>query len=103
MLLSPKKIQAKNRPAKVAYHMAEVLQSVDKLLELHALQINGNTIFIYKELLQAAFDQKAYVKNLYLYMRAKQLIKQGQSLYIKSLESSNIIAQYTNEKALLFL
>lgn len=98
-----KPLLAKKRASHVANHILVVVDGVEKLIDLKALSIDGNTISIYREILTGTHDTKSYVKNLYLYMRTKKLLKQGQTLYIKDIETTALLAQYSSEKALLFL
>jgi len=103
MLFSKKPLLVKKRAAKVAFQMAEVVDAVDKLIELKAAKIELGAFYIYPEILQAAHDRKAYVKNVFMYCRLKEILSPGQVLYIKNIETGVIIAQYINEKALLFI
>lgn len=99
-----KKTLLKKRPASdVAFQMAGVINAVDNLIEKKALKIELGTILIYPELLRAAHNKEAYVKNLFMYCRLKEILKADQVLYIKDMETGAIIAQYINEKSLVFI
>lgn len=102
-MFAKKPLLKKVRASKVAHHMVAVVDAVERLVDLGGLSIDGNTISIYREILTGTHDTKSYVKNLYLYMRTKKLLKEGHTLYIKDIETTDLIAQYTKEKALLFL
>ena len=102
-MFGKKPFLAKNRAARITHHMASVIIAIDKLVALKGIKITGNTVFIYREILEATPDQAAYVKNLFLYCRTKKLLNADQTLYVKDIEANTILGQYTNEKALLFL
>lgn len=103
MFFKQKPLLAKKRASKVAFHMATVVDAVEEMVRLEMLKLDGNTAIVHRETILAARDQKAWVKNIFLYFRIKERLKEGQTLYIKDMESGNILAQYTNEKALLFI
>lgn len=102
-MFGKKPLLVKKRAGKVAFQMAAVVDAVEALIDKKAIKIELGAVFIYQEILQAATSKEAYVKNLFLYCRLKNILKADQVMYVKNIESGQIIAQYINEKSLIFI
>lgn len=102
-MFGKKPLLVKKRAGKVAFQMAAVVDAVDSLIEKKAIKIELGVLFIYPEILKANHDKKNFVKSLFLYCRLKNILKADQVLYVKDIESGEVIAQYINEKSLIFI
>ncbi|EMS34622.1 hypothetical protein C943_03309 [Mariniradius saccharolyticus AK6] len=75
--------------------MASVVQGINFLIDKKAVVIDGNTVYLYRELWGS--DPKtpdAWMKNMYIYMRLQQLCEEGQTIYFRNIETDELIGRY---------
>lgn|GEM_PF-6426636 len=87
--------------SELALKMARVVEAIEEGIKLQVIRIEGNNVFLVRHLMPK--DEKSrqlYVKNLFLYTRLKMVTKEWEALYVKDIESNQLIAFYKNEKVI---
>lgn len=83
-------------------HSAKVITAVNDWVERGVLKFDGNTAFVFQELLNNPKTSPTIIKNFALYARIKDLTKAGEILHVKNIETGERIAFFQNNKATFF-
>ena len=95
-----KNIQTIDLPFKII----KIVDAVEEGIRKSVIRVEGNNIFIIRHLFPSEKKNKElYVKNLFLYTRVKKLTKEGEALYVKDMESDELIAFYKNNKVIVLI
>lgn len=87
--------------SELAFKMARVVEAIEEGIKLQVIRIEGNNVYLVKHLMPK--DEKTsqlYVKNLFLYTRLKNLTKEWEALYVKDIETDQLVAFYKNGKSI---
>jgi intein/homing endonuclease len=91
-------------PSQLAIRMARIVDAVEKGVFLKVIRIEENYIYIViNSFPKAKKDREVYLKNLFLYTRLKKITKRGDSLYVKDIETHEMIGFFKNEQAFCLL
>lgn len=83
------------RPSNIAFKMAKIVDAIEKGIELKAIRVEGNALFLFREMFpKERKAQELYAKNLYLYAILKKIIKEDEALIVKDIETGIRIAFY---------
>jgi len=92
----------KKRPATVG-SWSKLMLSVDDMKKKGMLRTTDQGAFyIYRGLIFGPTPENI-MKNLYTYARTTSLVKNGQTLYIRDIETNDLICQYDVNNQCVFL
>src|SRR5690606_7025039 len=87
-------MKAPSIKTQIAHHH-KIVSAFNQLIEKKAVRITGTTIFLYPDLLPADQAAKqAWIKNAYGYLRLQHRITEGSPIYLKHIETSQLLAKY---------
>ncbi|MEX2566633.1 MAG: hypothetical protein WD431_11870 [Cyclobacteriaceae bacterium] len=81
-------------------HVSKVLDGFNALIEKGALMVNDEVFFIYRELVPLDEEKRrAWIKNAYLYARLKLKYPENTTIYIKDIETGDVMGVYKDGRA----
>ena len=92
-----------NKVARKVNHSHRVIMGFNFLVEKKGIIIDDQTMQIYPEILGSdPKEQKAWLKNAYLYCRLKLKYPEGFVLYFRDIETGSLFAKYDGLGAKIF-
>lgn len=94
-------IKKKQAPKDPFVNSSKVISLVNELKKKKLLKNQGPIFHIYKELLIGP-NKKNIIKNIFFYARLNNLLKDTDTLYLKEMDTEELIAVYTDKSGTVF-
>ena len=86
------------------YKIVKIVDAVESGIRNQVIRVEGNNIYLIRHLFPSENTaRELYIKNLFLYTRVKNITKPGEALYVKDMETDDLIAFFKNDKAICLL
>lgn len=83
-------------------HFQKVLDGFNKLQEMKAIRIEGETIHLFRELWgKDSKNAAAWMKNAYIYFRVKLDVRPDTIIFFRDIETDEEIGMYVDGEAVL--